>query len=79
MISTASTAGIGFVLEEIVGESSTYCSVKCASNIKCNGANYSSTNKTCISLHVEDVLDDWVMEDDSSYLCINCEPGPTGE
>ena len=79
MISSPSTAGIGHILDEIADESLTSCSVTCANNIMCNGANYIPGNKTCTLLQVEDVLKDWERNDAVTYICVDCKPGPERE
>ena len=82
VVSTSSIVGIGHKVEEIVGETFVYCNIMCAANkdLECTGVNYFPSNKTCILLLVEDVLDDWVNNDDEdvTYSCVNCEPDPTG-
>ena len=77
---TSSFACLGDVMEETVGVTIVYCNIICADNTQCTGVKYFPSNKTCILLHVEDVLDDWVNNDDEDveYSCVNCEPDPKG-
>ena len=80
LITTPDSAAYGEIVEETEGDTLEYCSVMCASNIKCNGVNLFASNNTCTLLHVEDVLDDWEKQhDDVTYICVDCEPGPVGK
>ena len=73
-------AGVGNVVDKLVGESPASCSIMCANHIECIGVNYFLNNETCTLLHVEDTLDDWEKSNDNvAFMCMDCEPGLNGE
>ena len=74
-----SLSGVGETLKEVNDTSISSCGQECISKASCTAANYSPKNKTCTLLHVADVMDDWEKKDDDvTYICVNCEPGPEG-
>ena len=73
-----SVVGFGSTLNQIENTSVLTCGQACASQANCTAANCFLTNQTCTLLNVEDVLDDWVMNDNVTYICMECEPGPKG-
>ena len=68
-------AGVGEVLEETV-TSALSCGHACTCNDACTGANYSPTNATCSLLHVDDVAEDWIDEDEINFLAADDDVGP---
>ena len=73
-------AGVGIAVDKLVDECPITCSIMCANRIECTGVNYFLNNRTCMLLHVEDVLDDWEKtNDDVAFMCVDCEPGLKGE
>ena len=74
-----SVAGVGDVLSCEKGISIASCGIECQNTLSCTGANYFLSSHTCLLLHVEDVLDDWVEDNDVTYICVDCEPGLQGK
>ena len=80
MILNPFTAAVGDVLWEIEKQSKVFCSVMCASNIRCNGVNYYRRRSVCTLLHVQDVQEDWEKKDDDvTFICMDCDLGSEGE
>ena len=77
-LESLSVSGVGDILSREENISAVSCGIACSTRVSCTAANYFPNNKTCTLLHVEDVLDDWVKDDDVTYICVDCEPGPQG-
>ena len=75
-----SMSGVGDILTNVNDTSMVSCGQECSRTANCTAANYFHGSRTCTLLHVEDVVDDWVDEEenDVSFICIDCEPGPEG-
>ena len=74
----SSVVGFGSTLNQIENTSALTCGQACASQANCTAANYFPTNQTCTLLNVEDIVDDWVMNDNVTYICMDYEQVPEG-
>ena len=74
-----SVLGYGNTLNQIENTSVLTCGLECNLQTNCTEANYFLTNQTCTLLNVEDVVDDWKTNDNVTYICMDCEPGPKGK
>ena len=74
--------GIGTPLKSLYNVTSLTCGLECSVDPECSSATYDHDNKTCILLKSQDPASDWrqkTQDDQSEYLCINCQPVINGE